>query len=128
MALLGPPDIPYWGDKRTSDVPNPLLAPTFVKVRAAKGIRTSEPKYECKGFFKAARHIPVPARRTRPCAPAAAVRKNPSPAWPRRAWSRCAAARPGPPACRATRRSEEHTSELQSCGHLVCRLLLEKKK
>src|SRR5207253_5327209 len=28
----------------------------------------------------------------------------------------------GPP------RSEEHTSELQSRGHLVCRLLLEKKK
>src|SRR5690625_5656635 len=25
-------------------------------------------------------------------------------------------------------RSEEHTSELQSRGHIVCRLLLEKKK
>src|SRR5258708_27045183 len=37
-------------------------------------------------------------------------------------------------ACRAQRkndnrnRSEEHTSELQSSDHLVCRLLLEKKK
>src|SRR5690625_2003537 len=29
---------------------------------------------------------------------------------------------------RAHARSEEHTSELQSRGHLVCRLLLEKKK
>src|SRR5207253_10675226 len=29
---------------------------------------------------------------------------------------------------RARQRSEEHTSELQSRGHLVCRLLLEKKK
>src|SRR5690625_3077237 len=29
---------------------------------------------------------------------------------------------------RANPRSEEHTSELQSRGHLVCRLLLEKKK
>src|SRR6266702_7975330 len=29
---------------------------------------------------------------------------------------------------RPRRRSEEHTSELQSRGHLVCRLLLEKKK
>src|SRR5258708_24378224 len=29
---------------------------------------------------------------------------------------------------RAARRSEEHTSELQSPDHLVCRLLLEKKK
>src|SRR5690625_7043462 len=28
----------------------------------------------------------------------------------------------------ARARSEEHTSELQSRGHLVCRLLLEKKK
>src|SRR5207253_7541622 len=28
----------------------------------------------------------------------------------------------------ANERSEEHTSELQSRGHLVCRLLLEKKK
>src|SRR5258708_18211206 len=28
----------------------------------------------------------------------------------------------------ATTRSEEHTSELQSPDHLVCRLLLEKKK
>src|SRR2546422_11722926 len=35
-----------------------------------------------------------------------------------------------PHACRrpATRKSEEHTSELQSRLHLVCRLLLEKKK
>src|SRR3989442_11766040 len=29
---------------------------------------------------------------------------------------------------RRKRRSEEHTSELQSRPHLVCRLLLEKKK
>src|SRR5439155_21772792 len=29
---------------------------------------------------------------------------------------------------RGVSRSEEHTSELQSRGHLVCRLLLEKKK
>src|SRR5215510_15358709 len=43
------------------------------------------------------------ARRSRPCSPAG---------WP---W-------------RDSRRSEEHTSELQSRGQLVCRLLLEKKK
>src|SRR5439155_8665936 len=30
--------------------------------------------------------------------------------------------------CGRGNRSEEHTSELQSRGHLVCRLLLEKKK
>src|SRR5258708_30759778 len=37
-----------------------------------------------------------------------------------------------PPTCwctsATTSRSEEHTSELQSPDHLVCRLLLEKKK
>src|SRR5687768_17871767 len=33
-----------------------------------------------------------------------------------------------PVAVRALYRSEEHTSELQSRLHLVCRLLLEKKK
>src|SRR3712207_7394848 len=42
--------------------------------------------------------------------------------WPSRAL---ATARPAE-AC--TRRSEEHTSELQSRQYLVCRLLLEKKK
>src|SRR5207253_4670570 len=35
--------------------------------------------------------------------------------------------RGAPDAARGSR-SEEHTSELQSRGHLVCRLLLEKKK
>src|SRR5258708_15254230 len=44
--------------------------------------------------------------------------------------------RPGPsgaggffgPVAKSSLRSEEHTSELQSPDHLVCRLLLEKKK
>src|SRR2546427_6150318 len=35
---------------------------------------------------------------------------------------------PPPPSPPAPRRSEEHTSELQSQSNLVCRLLLEKKK
>src|SRR6185436_20700487 len=38
-------------------------------------------------------------------------------AWPAGSWRG-----------RLTSRSEEHTSELQSPDHLVCRLLLEKKK
>src|SRR3989442_15502382 len=46
---------------------------------------------------------------------------------------RVGTARGGPgtgaaPGTRAAPRSEEHTSELQSRPHLVCRLLLEKKK
>src|SRR5690625_6203972 len=54
-------------------------------------------------------------------------RSEPAPAHPesgqrssRYAWAR---RRDSP-----VSRSEEHTSELQSRGHLVCRLLLEKKK
>src|SRR5205809_2272348 len=47
----------------------------------------------------------------------AAVQEEPGIAPPAPAWE--AAAQP---------RSEEHTSELQSRLHLVCRLLLEKKK
>src|SRR5438045_4674337 len=35
---------------------------------------------------------------------------------------------PPPRPAGALQRSEEHTSELQSLRHLVCRLLLEKKK
>src|SRR5262245_64645716 len=34
----------------------------------------------------------------------------------------------GPQVADRSKRSEEHTSELQSLRHLVCRLLLEKKK
>src|SRR3712207_7660624 len=43
--------------------------------------------------------------------------------------SSAAGVEPQPTASRTTRRrSEEHTSELQSRQYLVCRLLLEKKK
>src|SRR2546429_4854288 len=42
------------------------------------------------------------------------------------AQARCPDAAPS--RARAAPRSEEHTSELQSRLHLVCRLLLEKKK
>src|SRR5882724_10961632 len=57
-------------------------------------------------------------------------------ALPIRLPGRAARRRNRPPPCRpgaagtdaCARRSEEHTSELQSLRHLVCRLLLEKKK
>src|SRR2546429_1874614 len=48
-------------------------------------------------------------------------RRPSSPRWPA-----CPCADPSPPT--QCGRSEEHTSELQSRLHLVCRLLLEKKK
>src|SRR5258708_33957568 len=52
-------------------------------------------------------------------------RRSPAPGTSRRR-ARCA----GGVFCVSTRtlRSEEHTSELQSPDHIVCRLLLEKKK
>src|SRR2546422_2314919 len=54
--------------------------------------------------------------------------------WPSRRQPMEAEARPlprdetTPPVTKMYLRSEEHTSELQSRLHLVCRLLLEKKK
>src|SRR5438876_9273934 len=46
----------------------------------------------------------------------------------RSAWSHVSSTVRGYPPSPSSRRSEEHTSELQSPVHLVCRLLLEKKK
>src|SRR2546430_4431225 len=54
---------------------------------------------------------------------------NPPPGQPVPVWTETIV--PGPTACTApalVKRSEEHTSELQSQSNLVCRLLLEKKK
>src|SRR5437660_11033999 len=50
--------------------------------------------------------------------------------WQRTTLPRCQGIRRHPPPLVGAHhgRSEEHTSELQSRGHLVCRLLLEKKK
>src|SRR2546427_3368037 len=47
--------------------------------------------------------------------------------WPRAAATASMGPLPSPYSC-SRRRSEEHTSELQSQSNLVCRLLLEKKK
>src|SRR5258708_29640975 len=43
-------------------------------------------------------------------------------------WAKIAAGKKLPTPSLPKYRSEEHTSELQSPDHLVCRLLLEKKK
>src|SRR6266702_3399310 len=51
----------------------------------------------------------------RPCRPRATRRRSPARGAPSRGASR------------SPWRSEEHTSELQSRGHIVCRLLREKK-
>src|SRR5207253_5519521 len=87
-------------------------------------------------LFRSPRFSPVAGGR--PCQPAAAGRARWSQgcrdAWPyppvrglfaaRSRLSSSGYERAGHPLLR----SEEHTSELQSRGHLVCRLLLEKKK
>src|SRR2546427_5850990 len=46
----------------------------------------------------------------------------------RNTWNRSCRRRARPISPSSSRRSEEHTSELQSQSNLVCRLLLEKKK
>src|SRR5258708_18849607 len=55
-----------------------------------------------------------------------------APCWQRplaqACWPAVAPACARPARSRPSHRSEEHTSELQSPDHLVCRLLLEKKK
>src|SRR5258708_23540317 len=63
-----------------------------------------------------ARARPRPHRRATAPPPATSARAHRAGTGTVRAW--------GTGSCR----SEEHTSELQSPDHLVCRLLLEKKK
>src|SRR5207253_10219087 len=66
--------------------------------------------------------------RTCPPAPSGITRfeRIPSRRKVSRSWLASGSNSSGPEASQD--RSEEHTSELQSRGHLVCRLLLEKKK
>src|SRR2546422_6892359 len=68
-------------------------------------------------LFRSGRGRRRPARAGGRSSPAGHRARGPS------AWARVA-----PRAGRGASRSEEHTSELQSRLHLVCRLLLEKKK
>src|SRR5256885_11142809 len=73
---------------------------------------------------RSTRPVPAPCRPRWPppfppcCCRPAAARATASRSWPK----------PAPPRCCRARRSEEHTSELQSPCNLVCRLLLETKK
>src|ERR1035438_10838570 len=64
-----------------------------------------------------------------PCCSGTTASRNPSPAIFTAGCSAASGAEPagtGRPS--AVKRSEEHTSELQSLRHLGCRLLLEKKR
>src|SRR5258708_13538988 len=76
-------------------------------------------------LFRSPRRPPR-ARRPRrlPCAPhsAAVLARSSRPPLSTTVWLSCTIATNW-----LSKRSEEHTSELQSPDHLVCRLLLEKK-
>src|SRR5205823_10169229 len=88
--------------------------------------------------FPTRRSSDLPRTRARDAARAGEwrARRAPSPCPTRPAAARSSRSAPRaewrwtPPRCAASRRrrSEEHTSELQSLAYLVCRLLLEKKK
>src|SRR5262245_62582526 len=69
-------------------------------------------------------HDALPISRSRPTGRSTSPTSRTSTSRPSRSGrSRGSGGRPTSPS-----RSEEHTSELQSLRHLVCRLLLEKKK
>src|SRR5258708_30466389 len=81
----------------------------------------------CQCFSPGAIHTVSPGRISRTGPPHSATRPTPEmtcKVWPS-GWV-CHAVRAR--GSKRTKRSEEHTSELQSPDHLVCRLLLEKKK
>src|SRR5262245_65187313 len=93
-----------------------------VQLRKRRGTTTS-PLFPYTTLFRSR----APSRR--PAAPRPA-RRPPSPRRGRRRGSSASrtADRAEPVGSGSSFRSEEHTSELQSLRHLVCRLLLEKKK
>src|SRR5258708_8100021 len=84
--------------------PRSTLFPYTTLFRSARPMPTSPPRI---GKPVAASTAPVPVDAVAPETPPVAVAPLTPPLFPR---------------------SEEHTSELQSPDHLVCRLLLEKKK
>src|SRR5258708_30949919 len=81
-------------------------------------------------------HDALPISRVRPARASLSLRCfSPTTRWPSTSNSsqNIGCGKPCPQtwvssSCARPRRSEEHTSELQSPDHLVCRLLLEKKK
>src|SRR5687768_17906793 len=81
-------------------------------------------------LFRSAATSPIGSRILSSPRPASSSSYAASPSWPSRSPSAFVTARCLLPQAtiHGTARSEEHTSELQSRLHLVCRLLLEKKK
>src|SRR5947199_3594690 len=77
--------------------------------------RSRPPRSHARSGVRRQRVVPAPRGRT----PAECRRHAETPSVPPASQRACVL---------EEQRSEEHTSELQSLRHLVCRLLLEKKK
>src|SRR5205814_1302554 len=101
------------GVRRQRDDPKPLaLAGQHLQSGAADRARGPEDRDADAHATPNRRSNPAVAGRTK----YRESRRSSTPPWP------------GISADESLTRSEEHTSELQSLRHLVCRLLLEKKK
>src|SRR5206468_6306631 len=103
FTLAPPPLLPLFPTRRSSDL-------RWRARQLQRSLRQAELQRECERAERAARSVLL---RSTAAGPAAAAR-------------RADADRPRRGDCDA-RRSEEHTSELQSRSELVCRLMLEKK-
>src|SRR5205823_7957804 len=113
---------------RTPHAPGPVQGPRRRLVRSpphpSGGTRASRPRDGLgSGARNLGRRIPTRGLRRRP---RATLSRRPGKVHP----SQRASQRSAWPSSTnsGSRRSEEHTSELQSLAYLVCRLLLEKKK
>src|SRR5258707_121284 len=136
--------------KAITSTPSPLCKkpsqkiPATAKPLSSPDSRSTSPAsprnpYSISKKFSPGIPAPVSTPLTSSAWPTSKPRTTPAPASPSPKCfpSRQTPLRPtfSPHACcsasisaKATRRSEEHTSELQSRQYLVCRLLLEKKK
>src|SRR5690625_5837303 len=92
----------------TSAAPRPNAMACWVAITVARPIAKLSLRRTCIGCIPY--YFPGSFNVDTPCAHAKRAESDTQPAFTERF------------------RSEEHTSELQSRGHLVCRLLLEKKK
>src|SRR5689334_8447219 len=120
MAICGP--APFREGKRKERLrPNPRATAPYAKRFAASAIQPTATPTQRPKASRAYRYGP-PFRSARP---AASQKQSPTSRHTPPIASQ--AAQESPPALRKTLagRSEEHTSELQSQFHLVCRLLLE---
>src|SRR5690625_6312593 len=128
----------------TTDAANPRLktkTPTAYTTTAKRSVSTPKEKHSWREPRHCTSAFPKPI--ATPTSSWCAIKCAPAPTSPKCTWTRLATTSthnkvgvtPTSMAKKCRRRSsgtptrsEEHTSELQSRGHLVCRLLLEKKQ